>query len=123
MLFHEYEQVFGWHTCKLLYLYRRPLNHAAFWDCYALSFVSADAKLCKVWYKQSHMLGEWSDGLKFGQGRRDAANFNYTAVNVASRNATPRVRIFGRNTVCTYRLTAVNTASLVEHCGHIVLMW
>jgi hypothetical protein len=39
-----------------------------FWDCYVLLSVSADPEHCKSWYKQSHMLGEWSDGLQFGKG-------------------------------------------------------
>jgi hypothetical protein len=43
-----------------------------FWDCYVLLFVLADPKQCKVWHKQSHMLGEWTDGLKFGKGTGNA---------------------------------------------------
>jgi hypothetical protein len=69
-----------------------------FWDCYVLFFLSADPKQRKVWYKRSHVLGEWSDGLKFGKGTagmnwnsRDAAGSNYSAVNVTSRNATLKV--------------------------------
>jgi hypothetical protein len=39
-----------------------------FWDSYAPVCFSVDQKQCKVWYKQSYMLGEWSDGLKCVKG-------------------------------------------------------
>jgi hypothetical protein len=62
-------------------------------------FVSADPKQCKVWYKQSRMLGEWSDGLKFGEGT-GAAEMLLVSATVLSMSPVEMPRLetgFDRN--------------------------